>query len=616
VSVTPVPTEADATSPTELDFVYQTRVGDGIGVFVSVGGEMHRVDEAAPGTRHKHPLWTNDGSRVAFVVEGAWDATGSVVRSSEVWTVGPMGEDPHAVIRCDCWDLNNPSWSPNGSEIAFVEFDAPLSEGPPSASRIVVLDVASGTRAIVVESEPGQLVDIPRWSPDGRSLVVSIDRFDSPGNETGSSFAVVPANGGPMRPILPFEEFGYDADWNRATGTLVFGVQTQEYASPDPKVSAWDLFEIQPDGTGRRAITDVGAEQRLSLPMWSADGSQIAATLDATVGEPGGQMPVIVDPATGAIAPLGPPLGDYARLRPPRTGTTALDDEAWFASNWDSNGIRLTRRDGSASREILTDLPARVILWNPDWSPGGDQLVVNFVSDVDPGAILISDLDGGRQQVIACEALCLGFGAASWSRDGKRIAYAEADESATKIRVFDVESGSTVDVLEMNEPGRDVDPVRWSPTGDELVGILHRWNAEDDTKLDSAAVVVVSIADGSVREITDASGFASYPDWHPTQDLVVFSSYGISDFQRLDEHASNLFTIRSDGSDLRQITNFPAGGQRASQPTWSPEGDLIVFTLVSGSNDEIRHIATIAPDGTNLTDLGAPGTHNRLRPTP
>lgn len=320
--------------------------------------------------------------------------------------------------------------------------------------------------------------------------------------------------------------------------------------------------------------------------------------------------------ATSFVPSSPPPTPSPASAPPTMESSPALDpsleSEAWFASNWDSKGVRLIRRDGSSSIEILTDLPTGAKPWNPDWSPSGDQLVVNV--NIGPsGAILISDLDGGRQQVIACDAPCLGYGAPAWSRDGKRIAYAQAAESGLKITVFDVESGSTTDVLEMNEPGRDIDTVRWSPTGEELVGILHGWNAEDDTKLDSAAVVVVSIADGSVRQITDANDFASYPDWHPTQDLIVFGTF----WDGSGGHASNLYTVRSDGSELTQITDFPPGGTRAGQATWSPDGTLAVFTLGTDPNSsELPHIGTIAPDGTNLTDLGAPGTHNRLRPRP
>jgi Tol biopolymer transport system component len=320
---TPVPTSRGIE---DLDFLYQDEVhdpdyarDDGIGVFVSVDGQIRRVDEDAPGGRHKHPVWTSDGSQVAFVAEAEWDTQGDVVRGSEVWVVDPTGDNAKSLITCDCWDLDNPSWSPNGKQIAYVEYDAPVdpaSDLPPARSRIMVLDLATGERAVVVRSEPGQLVDIPRWSPDGTSLVVSVDRLDDKGSETGSSFGVVPSSGADtVTPLLPFEEFAYSADWSWATGALVFSVEGQGYAWSDPKVSPWDLFEIQPDGSGRRTITGIGDEHRLYLPRWSSDGLLIAASLDTSPGEPGGSLVVVVDAKSGTVTKLGP-KGGRSSLRP------------------------------------------------------------------------------------------------------------------------------------------------------------------------------------------------------------------------------------------------------------------------------------------------------------
>lgn len=298
------------------DFLYQTRIDEGRGVYVSLGGQLRRVDADAPGPYHEHPSWTSDGSRVTFTAEGEWDAQGSIVRASEIWIVDADGANATRLATCDCWDMDNAAWSPDDGRVAYVEYEAPVAGGPPAASRIVVLDVATQHRSVVAESEPGQLVDIPRWSPDGSSLVVSIDRFGPTGDETGSSFGIVPAaGGGVLTPLLPFAEYAYAADWNRVTGALVYSVETQGYAFNDPAVSPWDLFEIQPDGSGRRTITDVGVE-RLSLPVWSSDGTRIAATLDTTPTEPGGQQAVVVDAASGAISPLADPISDYARLRP------------------------------------------------------------------------------------------------------------------------------------------------------------------------------------------------------------------------------------------------------------------------------------------------------------
>ena len=49
--------------------------------------------------------------------------------------------------------------------------------------------------------------------------------------------------------------------------------------------------------------------------------------------------------------------------------------------------------------------------------------------------------------------------------------------------------------------------------------------------------------------LTDWSMYANYPDWRPGSDEIVFSTYGLGEFQATDE-PSNLYTIKSDGSGL------------------------------------------------------------------
>ena len=121
------------------------------------------------------------------------------------------------------------------------------------------------------------------------------------------------------------------------------------------------------------------------------------------------------------------------------------------------------------------------------------------------------------------------------------------------------------------------------------------------------------------ESITEPGQFARV-DWHPTEELIVFGDYDIGGVESTDE-PTNLYTVRSDGSELTQITWFGPGEARASQPSWTADG-RILFTYVTGDNDEVREIALLEADGSGLT-IAVPADeigqfnrpHPRMRPT-
>src|SRR6478735_5108732 len=61
-----------------------------------------------------------------------------------------------------------------------------------------------------------------------------------------------------------------------------------------------------------------------------------------------------------------------------------------------------------------------------------------------------------------------------------------------------------------------------------------------------------------------------------------------------------IFTIRPDGSGVRQIT-FPPAGTADDQPDWAPDGSLIAFRRCLP--DVPCAIYTVRPDGTRLRSL-------------
>jgi Tol biopolymer transport system component len=132
-----------------------------------------------------------------------------------------------------------------------------------------------------------------------------------------------------------------------------------------------------------------------------------------------------------------------------------------------------------------------------------------------------------------------------------------------------------------------------------------------------SAIATISVTEEGAKPVvlTDWSMFANYPDWRPGFNEVVFSTYGLGEFPATDDQ-SNLYTINSDGSGLTALTSFGRAEQRATQPTWTPDGSRIIFALVGqrADFDNPRHAAFIEADGSDLTDIGVVATHPRLRP--
>lgn len=254
----------------------------------------------------KHPDWAPAGDAIVYVDDRARAIR--IVSLTGVLQAGAPG------CADDCAFLDYPAFSPDGTRIAYTAFQAD-SSGMPASSAIRVLNLASGEITELASFAVPNLIDIPRWSPDGRSLVVTIDEFDSEFRETGSAIAILSAEGGEPALITGFDQFAYYADWNRMTGEIVFGQESILF-SADPSLygSTSNLFVCSADGSGLRQLTDMPAGDLMIQPSWTPDGTTIVATRDEAAT---GRAIVFVDPVTGAIEPL--PNGatrSYGRVQP------------------------------------------------------------------------------------------------------------------------------------------------------------------------------------------------------------------------------------------------------------------------------------------------------------
>ena len=131
-------------------------------------------------------------------------------------------------------------------------------------------------------------------------------------------------------------------------------------------------------------------------------------------------------------------------------------------------------------------------------------------------------------------------------------------------------------VVTDNEPPKDTtDPnpgpfqvdqtPAWSPEGNRIAYHHDAGRTEDTT--DVSGLYVLDLDRDSTRLVVEGS--ARSPDWRPDGERLAFTT-------------GNVYTIRPDGSDLRQVTDFGS----SFQPRWSPDAQTISFGR-SGSTEEV-----------------------------
>ena len=353
----------------------------------------------------------------------------------------------------------------------------------------------------------------------------------------------------------------------------------------------------------------------------------------ALLGGCAGASPSAVGPigsiATEGVPSVAPsePTTAYASPGPSAALTIGVD-EPWIAYQWEpehGQGLYLMRPDGSDAHEIATELPGDA--FHPDWSPDGKRIALE-VEAGEGHEIWAVHADGTNAEAIVprstdCAISCGEVAEPAWSPDGSKIAFVRfqlgaSGLEAAVIEFQDVASGDRRVVFRAPSKTALDDP-RWSRDGQSIVFTMTRY---PDTQINpgtatGSAIAVISVAGEDVKPVvlTDWSKFANYPDWRPGSNDIVFSTYGLEEFQATDE-PSNLYTIKPDGSGQTALTTFGEAEQRATQPTWTPDGSRIIFTLVGqeAGFDNPRHAAFIEADGSNLVDTGVAATHPRLRP--
>jgi Tol biopolymer transport system component len=355
------------------------------------------------------------------------------------------------------------------------------------------------------------------------------------------------------------------------------------------------------------------------LPMLALVGLLAACTVSP---------PASREPTSSGSASAEPSHTEPGQAEPGFPAISA--GEPWIATQPNHRPhLVLVRPDGSDPQDILTHLPFEQ--FHPVWSPDGSQLTFEHAPegpDADVRDVWISDANGDNARPLLTKYPAhlagLHWANPAWSPDGTAIAMVGYEGNASLelparsiLVIVEIASGEISGVSEYAQTSGYLHSFpRWSPDGKAFVFLLDHFRGEEYL---GGAIAVIRQTDAGWSEptlITAVGDWADRPDWHPTDDLIVFCTYDYGNFRQTEE-PSNLFTIRPDGTELTQITTFGAREDRATQPSWTHDG-RIIFTYVSGKAHDQQRPAFINVDGSGLEVLTQLENlvHSRLRPAP
>jgi TolB protein len=274
----------------------------------------------------------------------------------------------------------------------------------------------------------------------------------------------------------------------------------------DPQAKSFDIFSMNPDGSGVRRLTTNPEGDR--QPDWSPDATAIAYTID----KPGATKNFEVARMTAAGT-------GHRRL------TTTAADEASSQPSWlpDGRGI-LFRRSGPSSRvgSIWQMGPlgeAPVLRFStqapplyPSFAPDGRRVLYTAIlsptGDTDRGIFSLNADGGGLTPLF--DVAGAYDSAPAWSPDGTRIAF-ESDAD-----VGGANPGRDMEVWVMGADGTDPTQLTrnavhdegpsWSPDG----RLLAYTSGPDDTHGD---IRVMTAGGRDLRRLTRFAGADESPDW-------------------------------------------------------------------------------------------------------
>lgn len=296
--------------------------------------------------------------------------------------------------------------------------------------------------------------------------------------------------------------------------------------------------------------------------------------------------------ARGVYAQAGPTIDQLISLH--RAGSPAISPNgSWIAytvrdTNWDDNSyhteIWLADVESGATRQLTSN--SKKSSTSPAWSP--DSRLLAFASDRDDKRqiYLIDPRGGEARKLTSAEE---GVGSFAWAPDGRSIAYTmtdpktDSDKTREKtygdfdvigegyrmshLWIFDVAARQS---RRLTRGAFTVGQFAWSPDATRIA-FDHRINPANASS-GTADISIVTVADGTVRDLVTQAGPDTSPVWSPDGSRIAFETAMAKPFYYYANRA--IAIIPAAGGPIENITT--AFDEDPSIVRWTTAG--IYFT--------------------------------------
>lgn len=583
-------------------------------------------------------VWSPDGSKIAFVAgteRGLYrDSNYGPHDGGDIWIMNRDGSGKKQLTTKETYDYS-PQWSPDGSKILFVSEPSGNEEIYEACKSIWVMNSDGSDKKQLTAFETNDI--LPSWSPDGSKIAYVSSRYTVKTmsdlyretyvfrpefkEQLNRSIWVMNSNGSDKTQLTTAIESCGRPVWSPDGSKIAFISGSGHYPS--------DLLVMNSDGSNLKKLTAIkNTEQIMSRfqvisifkryflsPTWSPDGTKILFVSNESIyviNSNGSNKMQLTTNETCAKSPAWNPDGSKIAYTSGRYGDEssiwgiASNGQLWMMDRDGTNKRQLIANEVEKSRYSYSDL-------SPVWSPDGSRIL--FESG--HGCICVANTDGTEIKQLTEDVTCY-ISSCTWSPDGTKMVFVSDRWDSQNIWIMNSDGSNKKKLTAGYQP-------EWSPNGNKIVFTTGRsenrsicimdsdgndkkelatgyepvWGPDGNRiaftsgRYENRSIWIMNVNGSDKHELT--TGYE--PEWSPDRNKIAFTA------GRYDK--SSIWVINSDGSNEKQLAaNMTLGGMIGDtcfHPVWSPDGSKIAFESVF--NFTYYYVWVMNSDGSNKKQI-------------